>query len=103
VIERGAALTVPAREQPCRMHRLHLPVPVASELHHPFPLYLQRRIWGEIRDLERIPLCGTGHSDVHYAIDALLLGRRIPQGVGRSELEMAREALRRFHLAGGRL
>jgi hypothetical protein len=101
MMERGPAHQVPARDQPCSIHRIHLPTPVASELHHRFPLYLQRRAWGEIRDRDRVPLCGTGHSDVHFAIDALLLGRRMPRGVGRRELQMAHEAVARYRMAAG--
>jgi hypothetical protein len=94
---RGAAQQISADVKPCEIHRVHLPRPVASELHHRFPKYLQVRAYGAVREHETVPICGTGHSDVHYAIDALLRGVRPPRGVGRRELAMAAEAVARYN------
>lgn len=86
----------------CDAHRVHLPRPVLAELHHVFPKYLQARV-GRVGvfDDERVALCPTGHTDVHAAIDAILAGRPIPRGVGRSELAIARTAIARYRAAGG--
>jgi hypothetical protein len=91
----------------CALHRRHDPDPAASELHHKFPLYLQKRVWPDVdpsrpstaHDRERVPVCGTGHSDVHLAIDALMEGAPRPIGVGRAEMAMAREAIARLDSA----
>jgi hypothetical protein len=95
---------VPFREFPCVLHRSHKPVPSRTELHHRFPLYLQAKCWPDVdpdrptsaRDKERIPVCEGGHTDVHVAINALLLGAPLPKGVGRAEKTEAAEAVRRF-------
>jgi hypothetical protein len=88
----------------CIVHQIHLPVPAAVELHHVFPVYLQARIWKTVdpvhpstaRDKERIPVCGSGHTDIHMAIDALIGKAKPPKGVGRAELGFAREAGKRY-------
>lgn len=90
--QRGVARTVAARVRPCQIHRTHKPTPVGSELHHSFPKYLQERVWGEVRVNDVTALCGTGHSDVHFALDALLAGKRMPAGVGRTERTLANYA-----------
>jgi hypothetical protein len=95
---------VPFAAGGCALHRRHDPDPASSELHHVFPLYLQARKWPDVdparpasaRDRERVPLCGTGHSDVHLAIDSERAGATRPRGVGRAELALAREAIRRY-------
>lgn len=96
MIDRGVGRAVPARQRPCTIHRTHKPTPVASELHHRFPKYLQVQVWGEVRENDTEALCGTGHSDVHFALDALLAGRKMPPGVGKTEREMANYAFTRF-------
>lgn len=94
--DRGVGLTIAATERPCRIHKTHKPTPVSSELHHRFPKYLQIAVWGEVRERDIVPLCGTGHSDVHFAIDALLRGKKLPKGVGRTERELAEFAVARY-------
>ncbi len=91
----------------CVAHRIHLPRPVLAELHHLFPLYLQHRVWASVdpmrpstaRVTERVPICPTGHSDVHAALDALLLGSKVPRGVGRGELALAKRAMEMYERA----
>lgn len=100
---------VPFAKFPCVLHRNHRPVPSRSELHHRFPLYLQAKVWPDVdpsnpataHDKERIPVCEGGHTDVHVAINAQLLGAPLPKGVGRAEKTEAAEAVRRFRAAGG--
>jgi hypothetical protein len=88
------ALTVPWAG--CVLHRIHLPRPVRTHKHHVFPKYLQIRKYGQIRDKELVYVCATGHDDVHAAIEALLLSRPIPRGVGQKEWQMATEAVQRY-------
>ena len=79
-------------------------VPASTELHHVFPLELQKIIWPDvdrdhsatIRDKERVPLCGNAHSDVHLAIEAILQNTRMPAGVGRLERKVAVEGVSRY-------
>lgn len=54
-------------ELPCEIHDLHRPVTVINELHHIFPQYLQKEVWGEVRDQRMVSLCATGHNTVTYA------------------------------------
>lgn len=56
------------RAAPCGLHTFHSPITVQNELHHPFSQYLQRRVWGEVRDHRLVSLCGTGHNTVHVAL-----------------------------------
>lgn len=101
-------LRVPATEVPCGLHtHTSGERPASTELHHIFPLELQKKIWKDvdrdraatIRDRERTPTCGSGHSDVHLAIEHLMHGKRMPRGIGPKELALAKEALERYDLA----
>lgn len=83
----------------CVLHRIHLPRPSRTHKHHRFPQFLQLRKYREIRYPETVDVCPTGHDDVHAAIDALLAHRPIPRGVGRTEIELAREAIRKYEFA----
>jgi hypothetical protein len=91
----------------CSIHKTHKPTPNSSELHHVFPLGLQAKVWADVdndrpstaHDRDRVPLCGTGHTDVHVAIDALLAGRAKPRGIGVTELALAKEAVRLYNAA----
>lgn len=71
----------------------HRPTPAIAQLHHVWPMGM-----GGPEDGERVPLCGTHHLDVHEAIRALVAGRKVPRGIGRSELLLAREAVARSTL-----
>lgn len=98
-------LRIPFQVAGCLLHRRHDPDPASSELHHVFPLYLQAQKFPGVdpnhpasaHDKERWPLCGTGHSDVHLAITALLEGKPKPRGVGNAEQALAKEALARLN------
>lgn len=96
---------LPFAQAPCAVHTHSSgEVPASTELHHLFPLYLQKlaRVPEGAEDTERLPLCGSGHSDVHYAIDAILEGRPMPLGVGTKEIAVAREGVARYLKAKGR-
>lgn len=58
---------------PCALYRDHgSAVPIRTQGHHRKPAYLQRRVWGEVRDNELLWLCGTCHDSVHAWLDWLL-------------------------------
>lgn len=40
-------------------------VPSFTQLHHLRPEFLQKALWGEVRDQARAPLCGTCHDNLH--------------------------------------
>lgn len=102
-----ATRRVPYAEYGCVLHRKHRPVPSRVELHHRFPMYLQAKVWLDVdptkpataHDKERIPVCEGGHSDVHVAINALILGGPLPKGIGTAERKEARDASARYFTA----
>lgn len=57
-------------EVPCSVHRYHSPRPQESDLHHVWPLS-----WGGPDDDDNIiPVCQTGHANVHRLLTAYRLG-----------------------------
>ena len=63
----------PAEDAPCELYRDHGSArPCRTQSHHRFPLYLQKRLWGEIRLQDRIAVCGTCHDNIHAYLDWLL-------------------------------
>lgn len=97
---------MPFVDQPCRCVGDHRPLPNMVELHHLHPQGDQRRLWGEIRDREVVPLCPTGHHNVHAYLDYLyarvadLPGPPRPTA-GYYQIRLAREGLRRMLVARG--
>lgn len=58
--------TAPASIQPCELYLDHGSArPAFTQGHHRFPEYLQKRLWGEIRNKEIIWMCGTCHDNLH--------------------------------------
>jgi hypothetical protein len=101
----------------CTAHTYHRPVNVTIEFHHVIPQAWQR-VWtpatpppdavpgrgdsGPLWDARKVPLCPTGHRNVHACIVALMHGTEPPRQ-GGYELECAKLALSRFVAAGGSL
>ena len=57
-------------EVPCSVHRYHSPRPQESDLHHVWPLS-----WGGPNTKANIvPICQTGHANVHRLLTALRRG-----------------------------
>lgn len=55
-----------AATRPCALYLDHgSAVPSVTQAHHVFPVYLQHRLWGEVRDRTLLHLCGTCHDNVH--------------------------------------
>lgn len=99
-----APLTADAREKPCAIHSMHGPKPRITQLHHVFPIELQKRVWpdadrdGPLRAKLVLPVCGTGHDNIHALIRLLEQhdGRwplHAAQGRDRTERWLARYAL----------
>lgn len=54
------------------MRLTHTPKPIRTQSHHRRPVYLQMRLWGEVRIDDRWDLCGTDHDSTHSWIAHLL-------------------------------
>lgn len=68
-----------AAEKPCALYaHSSSPVPTRTQGHHRHPVYLQNRVYGEIRDTELLFLCGLCHDSVHDWIGWLLGESRRP-------------------------
>ncbi len=61
----GSARQADAEKRPCELHTYHSPVVVRTQGHHVFPVYLQMRLWQELRLQELLWICGTGHDSLH--------------------------------------
>lgn len=85
-------VTAKASERPCELHRYHWPKPSRTQGHHRHPVYLQNRIYGQIRDPELLWLCGTCHDNVHEWVGWLLGESRKPdpEPSGRAKAEAER-------------
>lgn len=70
--------TATAATQPCQLYTYHAPAVVRTQGHHRHPVYLQNRIYGQIRDPELLWLCGSCHDAVHEWISWLLGEARQP-------------------------
>ena len=71
--------TASSLDKPCALYRDHgSSVPVITQGHHVYPVYLQNRAFGGIRLPELIWLCGTCHDSVHAWLYWLLGERKRP-------------------------
>lgn len=82
--------TLPFRTAGCVLHKVHRPTPGTSQQHHVWPLGM-----GGPQSGKRVPVCGSGHLDVHTGIDWLLgpADAPKPHGIGHAEWELAAQAL----------
>ncbi len=55
----------------CMGSTYHSPMPLLTERHHVFPMYLSALL-GQPINPTRVPLCGTEHSTVHHALEHLI-------------------------------
>lgn len=89
-----------AATRPCQLHRYHWPKPSRTHGHHRKPMYLQKEVWGEVRDHELLWSCGTDHDNVHEWIDWLLgRARRPDPEPGRTEKREAERTVAWYRLA----
>ena len=90
VVERALA-----RDKPCEIysHRC-APYPSRTQGHHLYPVYLQKRLWGEVRLHDRVWACGLCHDSIHDWIDWQLGEARQPlPHPGRNHRRYAEMAL----------
>ncbi len=59
---------------PCIAHSSHRPAPWVSEAHHVIPLAWTNRLG--LPQSRTIPVCPTGHDQIHRAVAARIAGRR---------------------------
>jgi hypothetical protein len=72
--------TAQAAEKPCQLYaHSDPPRPTRTQGHHRHPVYLQNRVYGQIRDPELLWLCGLCHDSVHDWISWLLGEARKPE------------------------
>lgn len=91
--------TVPFTPSGCVLHKSHRPTPSRLEKHHVLPLYLAKRVGAS--STKTVLVCEGGHTDIHVAINAMLLRAPLPRGVGTNERKFARMGLSLFAQAGG--
>lgn len=65
----------PFEERPCPCVKQHSPTPIRVELHHIYPQAEQKKVHGKLVDKETVPLCDTGHANVHTALTDRLKGK----------------------------
>jgi len=84
-----------ADHRPCELYaHTASPRPSRTQGHHRHPVYLQNRVYGEIRDPELLWLCGLCHDSVHDVIGWLLGEARRPEPMpGRSAVHEAQRAV----------
>ena len=68
-----------AAERPCELYaHSSSPRPSRTQGHHRHPVYLQNRVYGQIRDTELLWVCGLCHDSVHDWLSWLLGEARKP-------------------------
>lgn len=87
--------TAQAAEKPCELYAHNAPpIPSRTQGHHRYPMYLQRRVWGEVRDGTLAYLCGLCHDSVHDVIGWQLGETRRPEPMpGRNVLREAQRTV----------
>lgn len=94
---------------PCVGAGRHRPVPLITEQHHVFPLYLQARIWTDVDATrpstahvkEFANVCGNCHATVHVVLAAMLARTTPPAGVARKLVAIARRGFDAYVAQGG--
>jgi hypothetical protein len=85
--------TAPAVEHPCQLYAHNTPPrPIRTQFHHSKPVYLQNRLYGEIRFGPDVWLCGLCHDAVHEILDWMLGEGRKPNPTPSVRSPMYREA-----------
>lgn len=74
--------TATAVKHPCELYaHSGSPKPSRTQYHHRHPVYLQNRVYGEIRDAsdnDMMWVCGLCHDSIHDIVSWLLGEARIP-------------------------
>ena len=77
-------LTMPGNR--CVVHRYHWPVPARTVVHHILP----QEYGGPDTPENKVPVCDTGHYNIHAFLDALVRGLKLLPKVTRKEEALAR-------------
>jgi hypothetical protein len=80
-------------DQFCQLVKYHAPIPSILEFHHSKPVFLQNRLYGNIKYGADLWLCSNCHDSVHEWLYWLLNMRRLMPHVGYAARE---EATRTF-------
>ena len=96
--------TAQATQKPCELYaHTDSPHPSRTQYHHRHPVYLQNRVYGEIRDAagdKMIWLCGLCHDSVHDVIGWLLGETRKPDPMpGRNAIAEAKRTVAWYQTA----
>lgn len=83
---------VTQQEEPCVLHKVHSPITVINERHHPFPQAWQKNLWGSVRDNRTVSICATGHNSVHSAIVYYEKNGKYPEWCVGKTRDLAEEA-----------
>ncbi len=70
--------TATATAKPCQLYTYHVPRVVRTQGHHRHPVYLQNRVYGQIRDPELLWVRGNCHDAIHEYLGWLLGETRQP-------------------------
>lgn len=90
-------LAAPAADRPCELYaHTEAPVPLRTQGHHRHPQYLQRRLWGEVRDQGLLWTCGLCHDAIHEILGWLLGESRQPNPMPSTRSSYYREAQRTY-------
>lgn len=68
-------------DEDCIVHKVHAPTPYGTDLHHVWP----KGMGGPDVAENKIPLCSTGHQNVHRFLEHLV------KGEGSVDWELARK------------
>lgn len=82
MIEVPPVRTATAALRPCELYaHTAAPKPIRTQYHHRHPVYLQNRVYGEIRDAgpeDMLWVCGLCHDSIHEALGWMLGETRQP-------------------------
>jgi hypothetical protein len=92
-------MRLPFATAPCRCVKRHAPRPLTTELHHPFPQALQKKIFGYVRFKETVPLCPNAHTNVHLMFDALMRGDPLDQRGNTYQEQLAQRGYEMYQAA----
>lgn len=88
-----------ASDHGCQLVTYHAPVPVVTEFHHTKPVFLQNRVFSEIRYGPDLWVCSSCHDAIHAWLYWLLGERKKPPYIGRAAKAEAERTFEWFQSA----
>lgn len=89
-------------DQPCQLVKTHAPLPVITEHHHRYPVFLQNRLYGKILYGPDLWVCSNCHEAIHAWLYWLLGERKKPPVIGRNAKAEAERTFLWYELERGR-